>query len=105
MPENSKQKAVKQNVKGKTNTPPIQILSGTSPNPANPIIEDVSDNQLNNKKISNTSPLAENVEDPTKVNSETPSTHNPTHEKEKSVEDPKNRENPTVQNTRAQTEK
>ena len=85
MPENSKQKAVKQNVKGKTNIPPIknippvQILSRTSPNPANPIIEDVSDNQPNNKQLYNTFPPVGNVEETAEVNSETPSTHNPIH--------------------------
>ena len=109
MPENSKQKTVKQNVKGKIapvqNIPPVQILPRTTPNPSNPIIEDVSDNQPNNKQQSNTFPPVGNVEEIVEVSSEIPSNQNFIHEKEKNVEDPKNRENPTVQNTKTQTEK
>ena len=62
VPETSKQKATKQPLKGKTNTTPVHILSRSDPNPSNPIIEDVSDNQLNNRKISSTLPPKGNVE-------------------------------------------
>ena len=54
---------MKQNPKSKTNIPPVQILSKTNSNPPNPIIEDVSDKQPNDKQSSNTSPLAGNIEE------------------------------------------
>ena len=80
-------------------------MSRITPSSSNPIIEDVSDNQPINKQQSNISPPVGNVEDTVEVSPETSSKQNFIHEKEKNIEDPKNRENPTVQNTRAQTEK
>ena len=76
-----------------------------TPNPPNPIIEDVSDNQPISKPKSTTFPPVGNVEETVEVNPEISSKQNFIHEKEKNIEDPKYRENPTVQNTKTQTEK
>ena len=62
------------------------MMSTEDPNPNNPIIEDVSDNQLNNRQISNTLPPKGNVKEPQEVDLEETSTHNPTPEKEKNTE-------------------
>jgi len=45
------------------------------------------------------------VEEVSKVDLETTLAHNPTPEKEKNTENTKDKENPTVRNTRTQTEK
>lgn len=67
------------------NTTPVHILSRSDPNPANPIIEDVSDNQPNNRQLSTSLPPKANVEEPTEVDLQTTSAHNPTLEKEKNT--------------------
>ena len=105
VPKTNKQKATKQPNKGKTNTTPVHILSTTDPNLANPIIEDVYDNQANNRHLSSSLPPKGNMEEPPKVDLETNSTHNPTPKKEKNTDNTEDKENPNVQNTRTQTEK
>lgn len=75
------------------------------PNPVNPIIEDVSDNQPNNIQPSTSVPSKGNAEEPPKVDLEATSSHNPTPAKERNTENTSEKENPTVRNTRTQTEK
>jgi hypothetical protein len=80
VPETSKQKDTKQPNKGKISTPSVHILSRTGPNPNNPIVEDVSDNQPPNRKPSTSIPSKGNVEEPLELDLETTSAHNPTPE-------------------------
>ena len=96
VPETNKQKDTKQPYKGKTNTTHVHILFRSDPNPANPFIEDVSDNQPNKKQLSTSFPPKGNVEEPPEVDLETTLAHNPTPEKEKNTENTENKENPTI---------
>lgn len=64
------------------------------------MIEDVSDNQQNNKHSSTPPPSNGNVEQPIEVDLEETINHNPTPKKEKNTKNIKNKENPIVENTK-----
>jgi len=105
VPETNKQEDTKQSDKGKSNTIPVHILSRKNPNPNNPIIDDVSDNQPQNKQSSTSIPPKWNIVEPSEVDLETTSAHNPIPEKEINTKNTTKKENPTVWNARTQIER
>jgi len=94
VPKIIKQKDTKHPNKSKINNPPVHILSKTNPDPNNPIVEDVSNNQPHNREPSTSIPTKEKEEDPSELDLETTSAHNPT------LEEKKNTENPSVRNAK-----
>jgi len=105
VPETHKQKDTKQPNKAKMNKPSVQIHPGTDPNPNNPTVEDISDNQQPNTEPSTSIPLKGNVEDPPETDFEATSVHNTTPQKEKNKENIAEKENLIVRNTKTQAKK
>ena len=68
------------------NAPPVHILSRKDPNPNNPIVEDVSDNQPHNRQHSTSIPSKGKVGEPLELDLEKIAAHNSTPEEEKNVE-------------------
>ena len=96
VPKANKKKVPKQPIKGKTVSTLVHILSRLKTNPSNPIIGDVSDNQPNKKHPSTSLSPKGTMEEPLEVDLGESSNHNPTSEKEKNIENTKNRENIVV---------
>jgi len=102
VPKVNKKKVPNQPKKCKAVITHVHIFSRSKSNPSNPIIEDVYDNQLNNKQPSTSLPSKRTVEEPPKVDLGESVNHDPTPEKEKNIENTGNRENTDVQNPKAQ---